>query len=91
MPLGVVMDQDFADTLRNYLIQATTWLLPGQREGASWVMSQEWFDEVRNLVDFDHRPLLDFPVRIMAPIYIFGYPIIIREDAGAPILEPQEE
>ena len=81
------MDQDFAEMFREYLIQATTWLPVEQRKGAHWVMSDEWYLEVLALTDSCGYPLLHFPHRPTGDLYVYGYPITIREGAGAPILE----
>lgn len=85
------MDQDFADTFREYLITATTWLPQEQRAGASWIMSREWFDDLIHLVDAMGYPLLHWPMSVDGPMLAYGYPVTVREDAGAPLLVPAEE
>jgi hypothetical protein len=85
------MDQDLSDELRSYLITATTLLPADQRKGAHWVMSHEWFREVIGLTDSRGLPLLRFPMYVAEPLYAYGYPITVRDDAGVPVLEPAEE
>lgn len=85
------MDQDFADTFREYLISMSSPIPGNEGKPHRWVMNWDWFSELRYLIDKRGYPFLPFPPKIDDPIYLLGHPIDIQEGAGAPTLEPKED
>jgi HK97 family phage major capsid protein len=72
--------------LQQYLL-TTIYNTPAEdRRSAAWVMSHEWWNECRRMTDANHNPLWQ-PARSPAqPDCLFGYPVTITEDGGAPHL-----
>jgi len=58
----------------------------GPRRDSHWVMSLEWFNELRRMEDAA-GVIWQPHQRNSAPELLLGIPIEIREDAGAPRLE----
>jgi HK97 family phage major capsid protein len=78
------MTDSLAGDLRQYICQAHA---SGPRRDSHWVMSLEWFNEVRRLDDSGGR--LHHPgLTVSGPVLLLGIPVEIRADAGAPRLEP---
>jgi HK97 family phage major capsid protein len=77
----------FTDELRAYIFEANYLVPPAQRRTSHWVMNLEWFNEVRRLDDRS-GPMFWAAFAVTAPETLLGLPIEIREDGGAPHLEP---
>jgi len=75
------------DLLR-YLLTILANMHPRERMGARWVMSPEWWLDCRNLADSSGHPVVLPPVRLNDPECLLGLRVEIREDGGAPHLDP---
>lgn len=88
-PAGTYYPDSLADDLRHHLAGTLYAVDPAQRQGSHWVMSGEWWNEVRSLdvgpSAFWH-PALD-PAQ---PPVLLGLAVQIRDGAGPPHLEPGE-
>jgi HK97 family phage major capsid protein len=81
------MTDTLSDELRGYLLDALTCRDPGW-ERCHWVMSLEWFLDVRRVTDPTGRPLYEPSFSLTGPTLLLGLPVEIRKDGGAPHLEP---
>jgi HK97 family phage major capsid protein len=60
---------------------------PAEPGVPTWAMSAEWLREIRSLTDSQGYPLWHPGRGFAEPTHFMGYPIEVREDAGAPRIE----
>lgn len=70
-----------------YLVEAVYCTPAEERQGARWVMDPEWLRDIQCLADDQHRPLWQPSFAVSGPDLLMGYPVELREGAGAPHLE----
>jgi HK97 family phage major capsid protein len=75
---------ELTDDLRRYLYETYA---SGPRGNSRWVMSQEWMNECRR-VDLAAGSTFWHASAATRAEYLLGIPVEVREDAGAPRLEP---
>jgi HK97 family phage major capsid protein len=80
------MTESLAGDLRDHLYR-TCLETPHDDLSFRWVMSLEWFNEVRRLDDSAGHSLYEPGLKVSEPVYLLGMPIEIRDGGGVPHLE----
>ena len=87
----MTMADGLSGELFHYLLDALYCVPAPERRQSSWVMTAEWFDDVRKINGPDHKPLWEPSFMVTGPELLLGLPIVIREDGGAPHLEQLQD
>lgn len=81
------MTDDLPGDLREHIYRTWAATPAAAHKVSHWVMSLEWFNEVRRLDDSQGRSLYQPGMRVSAPEFLLGIPVEIRDDGGVPHLE----
>lgn len=77
----------FYEELRDYLLKALDCVSGERGRGQCWVMNPEWLNEVRRVSDSGGRPLWQPSIPLGSLDALFGMPVVVKDDGGAPHLE----
>lgn len=87
-PAAASHPDSLSDDLRRHLYESLYAVTPGERLGARWVMSGEWWRECRKMVGADGRVLWEPSWKHASSDVLLGLPVEVRDGGGTPHLEP---
>lgn len=79
---------DLTNEIIRHLIACVEAYSPVERQGLTWFMNEDWFQTCCKMKDsFGHPIWVTTPKLLSEPPYLYGFPVVVTEDAGIPKLE----